>query len=286
MEEDAGALNEDAVKDTVLPAMLRAMGASDGAQKNVLFTNMDPLVPGISQAKPDYYYGAQPELIHQQVREDLSGHIVPSTSTHFPAIPNLSMEAKGPLGTNREALLQACHIGAIGARAMHSLENYRRDVPEYHGKVSSISSTYNGGTLKLYGHSASQPDGPGTQPHYYMHQLNAFSMTGVKDAFLQGATAFKNAGDWAHESRNTAITQANALAAASTAAAAHDDDDDEEEAESTQTLQSFAYSTAGGEEDEEGSATSEDEQPFRRPPAKRSSRRSAGSGRRKRNQFQ
>lgn len=118
--------------------MLRAMGASDGTQRNVLFNNMDHLVPGISWAKPDYYYGAQPEQIHQQVREDLSGHIIPSTSTHFPAVPNFSMEAKGPLGTNREALLQACNVGAIGARAMHSLENYRQDTPDYPGKVSSI----------------------------------------------------------------------------------------------------------------------------------------------------
>jgi hypothetical protein len=298
VEEDAGALNEDAVKDTVLPAMLRAMGASDGAQKNVLFTNMDPLVPGISQAKPDYYYGAPPELIHQQVREDLSGYIIPSTSTHFPALPNLSMEAKGPLGTNREALLQACHVGAIGTRAMHSLENYRQDVPQYHGKVTSISSTYNGGTLKLYGHSAAQPDGAATQPHYYMHQMRGFLMTDSKDIFLQGATAFKNARDWAQESRRTAIAHANTIAAAwieeeaaATTAGQEEEqeegeDEEEGEAESTPIFQSFAYSTLGEEDDAEESATSEEEVTVRHPPAKRSSRRSAGSSRRKRNQLQ
>ncbi len=122
IEEDASALNEDAVKNTVLPAMLRAMSAADSAQKNVWFNNMDPLVPGISQAKPDYYHGAQPETIHQQVREDLSEYIVPSTATHFPAVPNFFMEVKGPLGTNCELLLQACNSGSIGARAMHMLE--------------------------------------------------------------------------------------------------------------------------------------------------------------------
>ncbi|TID12807.1 hypothetical protein E6O75_ATG09972 [Venturia nashicola] len=67
--------------------MLRAMGASGGAQKNILFNNLDPL----------------PELIDEQVREDLNRHIVPSTSTQLPAVPNFSMEAKGALGTNREA---------------------------------------------------------------------------------------------------------------------------------------------------------------------------------------
>lgn len=287
VRQDARADNEDAVKDSVLPAMLRAMGASDGAQKNVLFTNMDPLVPGISQAKPDYYYGEPPELIHQQVREDLNRHIVPSTSTHFPAVPNFSMEAKGPLGTNREALLQACHVGAIGARAMHSLEYYRRDAPEYHGKISSISSTYYGGMLKLYGHSATQPNGPGTQPHYYMHQLNAFSMTGTKDAFLEGATAFKNARDWTGERRNAAITHANSQAAASGANNdGEEEEEEEEEAEPAPTFPSFAYSTLGEEDDAEETATSEEDVSFQRPPAKRSSRRSAGSSRPKRNQLQ
>lgn len=214
VEEDASAFNEDAVKNTVLPSMLKAMGASNGAQKNILFSNIDPLVPGISQAKPDYYYGAKPELIDQQVREDLGQHIVPSTSTRLPTVPNFSMEAKGPLGTNREALLQACHIGAVGARAMHSLQNYHQNEPVYDGKISSISSIYSGGQLKMYAHSVAQPNSPGTLPQYYMHQLGNVGMTHSKDTFLQGATLYKNAHDLTEEYRNAAIVHANAMAAA------------------------------------------------------------------------
>src|SRR5579862_1841471 len=41
IREDARAFKEDAVKDSVLPAMLRAIGASSGAQKNIMFTNID-----------------------------------------------------------------------------------------------------------------------------------------------------------------------------------------------------------------------------------------------------
>ncbi|KAI9685788.1 MAG: hypothetical protein M1820_010751 [Bogoriella megaspora] len=269
IRQDARAPNEDAVKDTVLPAMLRTMGASDGSQKNVLFNNLDPLVPGISQTKPDYYYGAQPEQIHQQVRNDLSSHIIPSTSTHFPAVPNFCMEAKGPLGTNREALLQACNVGAIGTRAMHSLESYQQDALSYHGKVSAISSTYNGGLLKIYGHSVARPDGPGTQPHYYMHQLKSAAMTDSKTAFLQGAAAFKNARDWTEGNRNAAIASANAIATAWTEGVYNEKEEAEEEEEaaaSTQPSQSFAYSTLGREEDAERSAKSQEEDLSRRPP--------------------
>jgi hypothetical protein len=58
---DKRAFNEDVVKDTVLPTMLRVIGASSSAQKNILFSNIDPITGGIAQAKPDYYYGVQPE---------------------------------------------------------------------------------------------------------------------------------------------------------------------------------------------------------------------------------
>jgi hypothetical protein len=283
VEEDASAFNEDAVKNTVLPSMLKAMGASNGAQKNILFSNIDPLVPGISQAKPDYYYGAKPELIDQQVREDLGQHSVPSTSTQLPTVPNFSIEAKGPLGTNREALLQACHIGAVGARAMHSLQNYHQNEPVYDGKVSSISSIYSGGQLKMYAHSVAQPNSPGTLPQYYMHQLGNVGMTHSKDTFLQGATLYKNAHDLTEEYRNAAIEHANAMAAAW---AEEEEEEEDIEADSSQTLRSFAHSTLGGEEDSEESAMSEDEDSNRRPPANRPSRRSSRSGRRKRNQFQ
>jgi hypothetical protein len=54
-------VREDAVKELVLPAMLKAIAASRGAQKKVLFTNIPPATDNIAQAKPDYYYGAQPE---------------------------------------------------------------------------------------------------------------------------------------------------------------------------------------------------------------------------------
>ncbi|RMD41859.1 hypothetical protein DV735_g3278, partial [Chaetothyriales sp. CBS 134920] len=189
--------------------MLQAIGASQGAVKNILFTSTVPIVNGIALAKPDYYYGARPEQIHSGIRDDLSKCIIPSKHTHLPAVPNFFLEAKGPDRSGAEGLRQACHDGAIGARAIQSLRSYGQSNPVYDNNAYTISSTYHLGQLKMYSHTVSQPKGPGTRPEYYMHQLNAYSMTGNKDAFLQGATAFKNAMELTEEHRNTAILHAN-----------------------------------------------------------------------------
>ncbi|WEW61564.1 hypothetical protein PRK78_007055 [Emydomyces testavorans] len=225
LQKDAKARNEQDVRMEVLPALLDAMGASGGAQKDILFTNINSLTNSVTQAKPDYYYGAQPEQLDPGVYEELSSHIAPRPS--LPIAPNLFLEAKGPAGSTVVGLRQACHDGAIGARAIHSLQTYRQKTPVYDNNIYTISSTYHAGQLKMYGHSAAQPNGPGTQPEYYMHQLNAYSMTGDQEIFLKGATAFKNAMDLTKEYRNTAIARANEIAARP----AEDDEEVDEENE-------------------------------------------------------
>lgn len=311
---DARAFNEDSVKDTVLPAMLRAMGASSGAQKNILFTNLEPMAEGLALAKPDYYYGAQPELIHGSVRDDLSKHIFPSAHAHLPAAPNFTLEAKGPSGSLAEALRQSCHNGAIGARAMHSLEAYGQEEPSYDNSAHTFSTIYHGGQLKMYAHSAAQPNGPDTRPEYYMHQINTYGMTGNKDTFIQGATAFKNAMDLTAEYRNTAIAHANEIGAQAVDGEDDEneetDDEDEDEDEDDAELgdeelavapavihrfalgsvrehdiygeeekseeESQAEADAGNDDEDEDDEESETsvEDTYRRPPSKRSSSKS------------
>jgi hypothetical protein len=74
LRKDAKARNEPDIRTEVLPALLDAMGTSGGAQKDILFTNIDPLTNSITQAKPDYYCGAQPEQLDPGVYEELSNH--------------------------------------------------------------------------------------------------------------------------------------------------------------------------------------------------------------------
>jgi hypothetical protein len=177
-----------------------------------LFTNIETLTTSNTLAKPDYYWGAEPGDLNDRVREELSKHIVPRQG--LPIVPNFSLEAMGPNGSSAVALRQACHNGAIGARAMQSLRSYGQDVPVYENNISAFSGTYHGGDglLKMYAHSVAQPNGPGTRPEYYMHQLRSFAMTDTADSFRQGATAFKNAMDMTAEFRNAAIARANEIA--------------------------------------------------------------------------
>ncbi|KAI9763792.1 MAG: hypothetical protein M1840_009117 [Geoglossum simile] len=97
---------------------------------------------------------------------------------------NNSIKAKG---------LDGLSYDAVGERAVHSLEAYGQDQPVYNNNIHTISSIYYGGTLKMYGHSIAQPNGPETRPEYYMHQLDVWGMTGNQKKILEGAIAFKNA---------------------------------------------------------------------------------------------
>jgi hypothetical protein len=116
---------------------------------------------------------------------------------------------KGPDGSAAVAERQACYDGALGARAMHSLQSYGQDKPTYDNNAYVITSTFHNGQLKMYTSHPAQPNGPGTQPEYYMTQINGWSMTGNAESFRQGVTAFRNAGDWTKEKRADAIKLAN-----------------------------------------------------------------------------
>ncbi|MCJ1406828.1 hypothetical protein MMC19_000898 [Ptychographa xylographoides] len=50
---------------------------------------------------------------------------------------------------------------------------------------------------------------PTNPVEYRMTQLNGWKMTGNPDAFRQGATAFRNARDWAKGEREALIIAAN-----------------------------------------------------------------------------
>jgi hypothetical protein len=63
------------------------------------------LVPG----NPDIYYGTRPEQLNRRVRDELSGHIIPSTQDDLPITPNFFLAAKGPDGSLTVAGRQASY---------------------------------------------------------------------------------------------------------------------------------------------------------------------------------
>ena len=209
---NAQALHEDDVMASVIP--LIQGDASIPSARNLSFGNLEPFADGkICDAKPDFYDGARPEEINQQVRTELGLYITPSTQQRAPALPNFFMEVKGPDGSGAVAKRQACYDGAVGARGIHQLRSFRvEDLGTvYDNNAYTITSAYHSatGTLQVYTTHPTQPTVPEESPKYHMTQLRSFAMTDTAEAFRQGASAFRNARDWAKENRDELIVAAN-----------------------------------------------------------------------------
>ena len=224
----------------VIPIIQRATSNPKLVGRNIPFYNLNPMMAGTHHsAKPKIYYGARPEQLDRAIREDseeeddkkirkkLGKYIVPSSIDNRPIAPNFFVEVKSENAAGRVAMHQACFAGAVGARGIHKLQTYGQTVPTYDNKAYTLSATYYAGALTIYAHHLGQPNGPGTKPKYYMKLLNAYAMTGNRESFRQGVTAFRNGVDWAEKQRNAAIKHAQAVANRVT----NDDNTDEEEDE-------------------------------------------------------
>jgi hypothetical protein len=206
---DAHAFKEKQVSESMIPFIEGKVEDAKCRSGGIPFTNLDYLTDGtLVPGNPDIYYGARPEQLDRQVRNELTSRVVPSTQHDLPIAPNFFLAAKGPDGSLAVAGRQACYDGALGARGIQSLQSYRRDKLVDDNNAYTVTSIYHGGTLKMYT-SHPKSTGPGGRPEYFMSQLKGYSMTGDPETFRKGATAYRNARDWAKEQRDEAITQAN-----------------------------------------------------------------------------
>ncbi|KGQ07756.1 hypothetical protein BBAD15_g6917 [Beauveria bassiana D1-5] len=178
---------------------------------NLPFGNLESITNGTTvDAVPDWYDGSYPRDINRTIRQELCKTIIPTSHGHAPAAPNFFVEAKAPRGGADVAKRQACLDGAVGARAMHSLKTYGEDEPVYDGNAHAYSSTYHNGQLMLYAHHVTGPTAERERPEYHMTQLKGYTLTGDRETFVTGATAFRNARDLARRQRETLIQVANA----------------------------------------------------------------------------
>ncbi|KAI9671921.1 MAG: hypothetical protein M1817_002348 [Caeruleum heppii] len=209
------AAKERQVTDSVIPIIEGKVEDARCKSGGIPFTNFDHLTNGqLVPGNPDRYYGARPEQLDRQVRDELSSRIVPSTQKDLPIAPNFFLEIKGPNGTMAVAERQASYYGALGARAIRSLHSYDRDEPVCDNNAHTITSVYNGGLLKIYTSHAVQRAGSTHGLEYFTTQVGAYALTHDRDAFCQGAAAYRNARDWAKEQRDLAIERANERARA------------------------------------------------------------------------
>lgn len=159
---DTHASKEREVTTTVIPVVEGDVGDRKCVAVEIPFTNLEQLTDGtLVPGNPDLYYGARPEQLDRNIRRELNKQIVPSTQHDLPIAPNYLFQAKGPDGSLSVATRQACYDGALGARGIHSLQSYKQLEPQYDNNAYTITSTYHGGTLKMYTTHPIPPSVPG-----------------------------------------------------------------------------------------------------------------------------
>ena len=181
---------------------------------DILFNNLKKFDSNISAPKPDRYYGSKTAQLDPSVRRDLGEYIIPSSRTSLPAAPNFFLEGKSASGKPDVAQRQAMYDGAVGARGMFELQNYRNATPVYDGNAYTITSTYHPGTgtLQVYATHPSQAASGGAEPQYHMTQLDSYGMTGNFRSFRSGVAAYRNAREWTQRQRDLLVSNANAVA--------------------------------------------------------------------------
>jgi len=174
--------------------------------------NLEPFDEDLSVPVPYMYDGSPPSAIHPRVHADLGKQIIPSTNTSRPAAPNFFLECKSARAWPAVAKRQALYEGAVGARAMHSLQNYKAEEPTYDNKAYSFSSTFQDALLKIYATHPTQPAVPGKEPSYHMTQVRSIDLTDTPDRCREGAAVYRNTRVLAKTERDRFIKQANEMA--------------------------------------------------------------------------
>lgn len=186
---------------------------SQYAAKDSLINNLTSVTGGsITRAQPNAFYGARPGDLHSTIRDTLDNRIIPCKKPS-PILPNFFLELNSSSGNSEVGNRQCRHYGALGARAINSLQSYRPDRPYdepiYDGNAYTITAWYGGGYLKLFTHHVAAPQGQGEEPKYVMAPLRSFALTDSPENFREGAAAYRNARDWAKEKRDEMIAAAN-----------------------------------------------------------------------------
>jgi len=123
------------------------------------------------------------------------------------------------MGDSPEESREACILGTPSHRSgaalgMHELRSLMDPETAYDNNAYTVTSTYHGGsgTLTVYTTHPTPSKNPKSPTEYRMTQLNSFAVTGNLDTFRQGASALRNARDWAKEKREELIAAANGKA--------------------------------------------------------------------------
>lgn len=214
-KNNTDASTEAAVLAEVFPFIISSASIPHG--RDILFNNLAKLTDGsLTQAKPDFYDGANPTALDMSVRRKLGMYIIPSTDTSRPCLPNFIAQAKGPDGRIAVAMNQVKHAGALSARGILQLRMHNDPKTAYDNKAYTLTTIYHGGIhhghLTMYACHSIQPEDSVSEAAYYHTEIGYWNITGSPDAFRQGVTALRNGREWAEKQRDELIAAANEVA--------------------------------------------------------------------------
>lgn len=179
-------------------------------EERLEFKMLESMTSGtIMNAQPDFYDGIRQTDVEQAILEDLDPVIIPTIFVKAPVLPNFFLEARGECRHVKKR--KACYDGALGARAMESLQSFGQAKPIYDGNAYTITSTFHrdDGSLTIYATHLTQPEDSKIEASYHMTHVWSFSLLDSPEAFRMGAAAFRNARDWAMEQREKFLSVAN-----------------------------------------------------------------------------
>ena len=185
-------------------------GQGDMQDRNVSFTNLDPLTSTyIPPAKPDIVDGAKPSTLHETVRRDEHKNVVPLSHTEGLFCPNMTLEAKGADGIPRVLATQARRNGAPGARSMHSLVNYGQNLPIFDQRARTYRSTFSDGQFRLFATHTAPSKSPQRPVDYHQTYLGTRTLLKSPQSMVNAIGAVRNMRDLARTDRMEAIEAAS-----------------------------------------------------------------------------
>ena len=116
-----------------------------------------------------YFWNSQSQVpLTRRALRELDRRNAQQTLESFPPVaPNFFVMVEGWRGTPAVAQRRTCHIGALGARAIHQLRSYGRDpATTYDNNAYAITIQYVGSSLPIYAHLLT-PSSNSTKPIAY-----------------------------------------------------------------------------------------------------------------------
>lgn len=191
----AKATSDPTMMSTVLPIISGYANVTTNAitVNGLLLDKLEALTDGsLVKAVSSCCDGLLSMELDPQIRKDLGPHIMPSSKTIGPCLPNFVVEGK--VDNWLLAKRQGCYCGTLAARGVHQLRSYVDPDTTLDNKAYVIVATYpKEGTLKLFTiHPTRYKD---DEISYLMTPVDTYNMNINLESFQKGVRALRNARD-------------------------------------------------------------------------------------------